>query len=191
MDSFWNHVVFLKTLSFNYSIFQFVQIWKNLYIPVKQIYCNVTYEQTVCSSHFVCTENCEFLVWWFSTHVEMGRYVEPSVRPDDSRYGDNPNRVQCHTQFQVLLFFSLPCSSFPSLLPRCLKNCGILNPLWCLSRSFWNQIQEIHRSSTWGAWQHLVSDFGFRVPQEILHESTRKKIEEFSGLLTQKGFVEI
>ncbi len=30
-------------------------------------------------------------------------YVEPSVRPDDSRYGDNPNRLQTHTQFQVIL----------------------------------------------------------------------------------------
>jgi glycyl-tRNA synthetase len=30
-------------------------------------------------------------------------YVEPSVRPDDSRYGDNPNRIQTHTQFQVIL----------------------------------------------------------------------------------------
>jgi glycyl-tRNA synthetase len=30
-------------------------------------------------------------------------YVEPSVRPDDSRYGDNPNRIQMHTQFQVIL----------------------------------------------------------------------------------------
>jgi len=30
-------------------------------------------------------------------------YVEPSVRPDDSRYGENPNRVQRHTQFQVVL----------------------------------------------------------------------------------------
>ncbi|GBG74740.1 hypothetical protein CBR_g19146 [Chara braunii] len=30
-------------------------------------------------------------------------YVEPSVRPDDSRYGENPNRVQQHTQFQVIL----------------------------------------------------------------------------------------
>ena len=30
-------------------------------------------------------------------------YVEPSVRPDDSRYGENPNRMQTHTQFQVLL----------------------------------------------------------------------------------------
>ncbi len=30
-------------------------------------------------------------------------YVEPSVRPDDSRYGDKPNRVQMHTQYQVIL----------------------------------------------------------------------------------------
>jgi len=30
-------------------------------------------------------------------------YVEPSVRPADSRYGDNPNRLQTHTQFQVIL----------------------------------------------------------------------------------------
>jgi glycyl-tRNA synthetase len=30
-------------------------------------------------------------------------YAEPSIRPDDSRYGDNPNRVQRHTQFQVRL----------------------------------------------------------------------------------------
>lgn len=32
-----------------------------------------------------------------------GRYVEPSIRPDDSRYGENPNRLQRHTQFQVNL----------------------------------------------------------------------------------------
>ncbi|WP_327145257.1 glycine--tRNA ligase [Nocardia sp. NBC_01327] len=30
-------------------------------------------------------------------------YVEPSVRPDDSRYGENPNRLQTHTQFQVVI----------------------------------------------------------------------------------------
>ncbi len=30
-------------------------------------------------------------------------YVEPSVRPDDSRYGENPNRLQTHTQFQVVM----------------------------------------------------------------------------------------
>ena len=30
-------------------------------------------------------------------------YVEPSVRPDDGRYGVNPNRLQQHYQFQVIL----------------------------------------------------------------------------------------
>jgi glycyl-tRNA synthetase alpha chain len=30
-------------------------------------------------------------------------YVQPSRRPTDGRYGDNPNRVQRHHQFQVVL----------------------------------------------------------------------------------------
>ncbi|PXF47169.1 Glycine--tRNA ligase, chloroplastic/mitochondrial 2 [Gracilariopsis chorda] len=30
-------------------------------------------------------------------------YDEPSIRPDDSRYGENPNRLQRHTQFQVIV----------------------------------------------------------------------------------------
>jgi len=30
-------------------------------------------------------------------------YVEPSFRADDGRYGDNPNRMQMHTQMQVIL----------------------------------------------------------------------------------------
>ena len=30
-------------------------------------------------------------------------YVEPSVRPDDGRYGENPNRFQLHHQYQVIL----------------------------------------------------------------------------------------
>jgi len=30
-------------------------------------------------------------------------YPEPSVRPDDARYGENPNRVAQHTQFQVVI----------------------------------------------------------------------------------------
>lgn len=30
-------------------------------------------------------------------------YVEPSRRPTDGRYGDNPNRLQQHYQFQVVL----------------------------------------------------------------------------------------
>ena len=30
-------------------------------------------------------------------------YVEPSIRPDDARYGENPNRMQMHHQYQVIL----------------------------------------------------------------------------------------
>ena len=30
-------------------------------------------------------------------------YVEPSTRPDDGRFGQNPNRLYTHTQFQVVL----------------------------------------------------------------------------------------
>ena len=30
-------------------------------------------------------------------------YVEPSIRPDDGRYGINPNRFYQHTQYQVIL----------------------------------------------------------------------------------------
>ena len=30
-------------------------------------------------------------------------YLEPSFRPDDGRYADNPNRVQMHHQYQVIL----------------------------------------------------------------------------------------
>lgn len=30
-------------------------------------------------------------------------YAEPSFRPDDGRYAENPNRMQMHTQFQVIL----------------------------------------------------------------------------------------
>ncbi len=30
-------------------------------------------------------------------------YVEPSTRPDDGRFGENPNRLYTHTQFQVII----------------------------------------------------------------------------------------
>ena len=30
-------------------------------------------------------------------------YVEPCIRPDDARYGENPNRLQQHYQYQVIL----------------------------------------------------------------------------------------
>ena len=30
-------------------------------------------------------------------------YVEPSIRPDDGRFGENPNRMQMHHQLQVIM----------------------------------------------------------------------------------------
>ena len=30
-------------------------------------------------------------------------YIEPSARPDDGRFGENPNRLYTHTQYQVIL----------------------------------------------------------------------------------------
>ena len=51
-------------------------------------------------------------------------YVEPSVRPDDSRYGENPNRLQQHTQFQVRRAGPLPglqteCTVVPLICELC------------------------------------------------------------------------
>ena len=30
-------------------------------------------------------------------------YTEPSYRPDDGRFGENPNRIRMHAQYQVVL----------------------------------------------------------------------------------------
>ncbi|XP_025811271.1 glycine--tRNA ligase, chloroplastic/mitochondrial 2 isoform X3 [Panicum hallii] len=49
-------------------------------------------------SVIISSQSAPILLQTFSS-----RYVEPSIRPDDSRYGDNPNRLQQHTQFQVIL----------------------------------------------------------------------------------------
>ncbi len=52
-------------------------------------------------------------------------YVEPSVRPDDGRYGENPNRMQYYYQYQVIL---KPDPGNPQeLYMRSLKALGI-NP---------------------------------------------------------------
>lgn len=77
-------------------------------------------EAVVCLKEYWAERGC--VVWHpFNTEVGAGTmnpatflrvlgpepwsvaYEEPSVRPDDSRYGENPNRLQCHTQFQVIV----------------------------------------------------------------------------------------
>lgn len=50
-------------------------------------------------------------------------YVEPSRRPADGRYGENPNRVQQHFQFQVIIKPSL--ENIQDLYLSSLENIGI------------------------------------------------------------------
>ena len=50
-------------------------------------------------------------------------YVQPSRRPTDGRYGENPNRLQHYYQFQVL--FKPAPENFQSLYLKSLQNLGI------------------------------------------------------------------
>ncbi len=50
-------------------------------------------------------------------------YLEPSRRPKDGRYGENPNRVQQFTQFQVILK-PAPSNVLPTYI-RSLRSLGI------------------------------------------------------------------
>jgi len=50
-------------------------------------------------------------------------YVQPSRRPTDGRYGDNPNRLQRYYQFQVVMKPSPPC--FQDLYLASMRAIGI------------------------------------------------------------------
>jgi len=50
-------------------------------------------------------------------------YVQPSRRPTDGRYGENPNRVQKHHQYQVILKPSP--ADIQSVYVQSLRACGI------------------------------------------------------------------
>jgi glycyl-tRNA synthetase len=81
----------------------------------------ITFQQAVMRLHeFWAAQGC---VIWNPYNIQVGAgtmnpattlkvlgpepwnvgYVEPSIRPDDGRYGDNPNRMQKHHQYQVIL----------------------------------------------------------------------------------------
>ena len=50
-------------------------------------------------------------------------YVQPSRRPTDGRYGENPNRLQHYFQFQVVI--KPPPTNFQELYLQCLDHLGI------------------------------------------------------------------
>lgn len=72
-------------------------------------------------------------------------YVEPSRRPTDGRYGENPNRLQHYYQFQVLLKPSPP--DFQEIYLESLKALGI-DPLSHDIRF----VEDDWESPTLGAW---------------------------------------
>jgi len=72
-------------------------------------------------------------------------YVQPSRRPKDGRYGDNPNRLQHYYQYQVVLKPSPP--DIQDLYLDSLKNLGI-NPLEHDIRF----VEDDWESPTLGAW---------------------------------------
>ena len=72
-------------------------------------------------------------------------FVQPSRRPADGRYGDNPNRVQRHHQFQVILK-PAPLDS-QELYLRSLEALG-LNPM----KNDIRFVEDDWESPTLGAW---------------------------------------
>jgi glycyl-tRNA synthetase alpha chain len=72
-------------------------------------------------------------------------YVQPSRRPKDGRYGDNPNRLQHYYQYQVVLKPSPP--EIQDLYLESLKNLGI-NPQEHDIRF----VEDDWESPTLGAW---------------------------------------
>ena len=72
-------------------------------------------------------------------------YVQPSRRPTDGRYGDNPNRLQRYYQFQVLLKPAPP--DFLELYLQSLQQIGIE-----LKRHDLRLVEDDWESPTLGAW---------------------------------------
>ncbi len=72
-------------------------------------------------------------------------YVQPSRRPKDGRYGENPNRLQCYYQFQVILKPSPP--DIQALYLGSLKELG-LDPAIHDMRF----VEDDWESPTLGAW---------------------------------------
>ncbi len=64
------------------------------------------------------------------TQAWAAAYVQPSRRPTDGRYGENPNRLQCHTQFQVILKPAPACAQ--ELVVGSYRALGLLKMIHCV-----------------------------------------------------------
>lgn len=97
-------------------------------------------------------------------------YVQPSRRPTDGRYGENPNRVQCHHQFQVILKPSPP--NIQELYLNSLRILGT-DPL----RDDIRFVEDNWESPTLGAW-----GLGWEVWQNGMEISQFTYFQQVGGL---------
>jgi glycyl-tRNA synthetase alpha chain len=97
-------------------------------------------------------------------------YVQPSRRPTDGRYGENPNRVYCHHQFQVVLKPSP--DNIQDLYLNSLKVLGI-NPLIDDIRF----VEDNWESPTLGAW-----GLGWEVWQNGMEITQFTYLQQVGGL---------
>ncbi len=83
-----------KTLSFQDTIFNLQKFWSKKGCVILQ-----PYDQEVGAGTFHPATTLRSL----GPKPWKTAYVQPSRRPTDGRYGDNPNRLQHYYQFQVLI----------------------------------------------------------------------------------------
>ena len=76
--------------------------------------------------------------WWVG-------YVEPSKRPTDGRYGENPNRLQAYHQYQVILKPSPP--NVQDLYLQSLEALGL-----DLTKHDFRFVEDNWQSPSLGAW---------------------------------------
>src|SRR5712692_608712 len=83
-----------KALSFQDLIFQLQKFWSAQGCVIQQPYDVEVGAGTMCAETFLRV---------LGPQPYRVAYVQPSRRPADGRYGENPNRLYKHTQIQVIL----------------------------------------------------------------------------------------
>jgi glycyl-tRNA synthetase alpha chain len=88
------HKIKVAALSFQDLIFSLQQFWSHRDCVIQQ-----PYDIEVGAG----TMHPETFLRVLGTHPYRVAYIQPSRRPADGRYGENPNRLYKHTQLQVIL----------------------------------------------------------------------------------------
>ena len=86
-------------MNYQQLIFALEQFWADRGCVIMQPYDCPVGAGTMCPATFL---------WALGPEPAQVAYVQPSRRPSDGRYGDNPNRFQKHLQLQVILKPSPP-----------------------------------------------------------------------------------